>query len=182
MGRVTSISADFGFISEYNPAHRLFKHSLGRGSVLDIGISPIFMAISILGKPETIKASATFFETGADSSVDMTFNYAQGIQANLKSTLLKETPTTATITYEKGSIVMHSRFHTPTSVTVHTEDGSETLDFPTNTNGYHYEILHFNHLIREGKLESDLMSFNMSRLLNGTMDRVKEKIGLSYSS
>lgn len=179
-GNILKMEADFGFYREFNDDARLFKKSLGGGSLLDIGIYPIFAALSMLGKPNTIESRATFFDNGADSSCDMVFSYEKQTKAFLKCTLLHETPTKAIIHFEKGSITLHSRFHEPTSVTIDSEQGKETLNFKSETFGYNYEIAHFNQLLRDGKTESDIMTFEFSKLLIKTLDEVRRIIGLKY--
>jgi predicted dehydrogenase len=179
-GNILKMEADFGFYREFDDSARLFKKSLGGGSLLDIGIYPIFAALSMLGKPNKIEAVATFFENGADSSCDMVFQYSNGERATLKSSLLKDLNTEAIIECEKGSILIHKQFHTPTKVTITTNGSSETLDFKCDEFGYNYEIAHFNHLIREGKTESDIMTFEFSKLLIKTLDDVRRIIGLKY--
>ena len=180
-GNFLKMEADFGFYREFDDTKRLFKKSLGGGSLLDIGIYPIFAALSILGIPNNIEARATFFDNGADSSCNMTFHYDNQVKAYLKSTLLEETPTEAIIHCEKGTIKLQSRFHEPTSITIESEKGKETLNFKSDTFGYNYEIAHFNQLIRDGKTESDIMTFEFSELLIKTLDDVRMKIGLEYN-
>ncbi|MEL4308922.1 Gfo/Idh/MocA family protein [Joostella sp. CR20] len=180
-GKVTALEVDFGFQPTYNPNSRLFDKQLGGGSLLDIGIYPIFCALSILGKPEKINAKATFFETGADSSCSMEFTYPDGVTAKLYSTLLETTPTEATIHCEKGTIQLHTKFHKPTPVTLTDLNGKQTVkDFGVTTEGYSFEIAHFNNLVQMGKTESDIMTHQFSHSLMETIDKVKEEIGLSY--
>lgn len=59
-GKLLKLEADFGFSRGFDNNSRLFKKEVGGGSLLDIGIYPIFAALSTLGKPDTIKANATF--------------------------------------------------------------------------------------------------------------------------
>jgi len=133
----------------------------------------------MLGIPKRIEAQATFFRNGADSSCDMVFIYNH-TKAYLKSTLLKETPTEAIIQCEQGTITLHSRFHEPSSVTISTDGSKKTKDFKCTEFGYNYEIAHVNELIRDGKTESDVMTFEFSKLLIKTLDDVREAIGLKY--
>jgi hypothetical protein len=56
----------------------------------------------------------------------------------------------------------------------------ETINFDCETHGYNYEINHFNELLRQGKTESPIMTYNFSRQLMETLDRVREVIGLKY--
>ena len=180
-GKLKSLEADFGFFHPYNIEHRLFNKQLGGGSLLDIGIYPIFVALSSLGKPKSIAAAATFFDNGADSSCSLIFDY--GItKAYLKSSLLEETPTEAIFTFEDAVVKLNTRFHESPIVTIYKDEKQEMLDFNYKTFGYSYEIAHFSQLIREGKKQSNIMTFEFSKKLISTMDEVREIISLEYDA
>ncbi len=179
LGNITHLEADFGFKPIYNADSRLIKKEIGGGSLLDIGIYPIFITLSTLGIPNTIDANATFFDTGADKECNMVFTY-KNAKAILKSTLKEKTPTEASITFDKGTIKLNSRFFEQTSVTI-TENGTEnTIEFPTKAGGFDFEIDHFNQLIRDAKTESNMMTFEFSKTLISTLDKVRKNIGLDY--
>lgn len=180
MGTITKLEADFGFEPIVDMDSRLFKKSLGGGSLLDIGIYPIFVALSTLGIPLTIDAKATFFDNNADSSCTMIFNYNKGVKAFLKSTLLENTPTEAIIHCDNGTIKINSRFHQPTSVTIIQNGIEEHLDFETDAIGYNYEIEHFSNLVRAGIKESPIMTYDFSRNLMTLLDDIRQIIGLNY--
>ncbi len=55
-GNILKIESDFGFARPYNTDARLFNKSMGGGSLLDIGIYPIFAALSTMGAPKNIEA------------------------------------------------------------------------------------------------------------------------------
>jgi predicted dehydrogenase len=179
LGKVIKMEADFGFHTPYSIESRLFKKEVGGGSLLDIGIYPIFTALSSLGVPENIEASATFFENGADSSCDMVFHYKDA-KAILKSTLLEETKTEAIFTCTNGTLKINKRFHEPTNVTVVQNGKEDSWQFIVSSFGYVYEIEHFNKLLRKGKTESDVMTYDFSKNLIKTLDKVREIIGLEY--
>ena len=179
-GKLLRVEADFGFVREFNEGSRLFRKSLGGGSLLDIGIYPIFAALSTLGTPDTITANATFFDNGADSACSMVFNYKNGATALLKSTLMESTACEALFYCEQGIIKINSGFHGPSTITLINGENQEIMDFNCKTNGYNFEISHFNELLRQGKTESNIMTFNFSRHLIETLDRVREIIGLKY--
>ena len=180
MGKVKSLKADFGFPAEFDKTKRLFNKSLGGGSLLDIGIYPVFMAYSILGNPLKVNANAEFIETGVDSTCDIKFEYAEGVKANLFSTFLEKTPTIAEIEMEKGRIILNTRFHEPTSVTIITEEKEETLDFEVDTNGYYFEADHVTKMLQAGKVESDIMNFEKTLDIMRLLDKIRNEIGLSY--
>lgn len=178
-GALKEIKADFGFIAKYNLESRLIKKEIGGGSLLDIGIYPIFVALSTLGIPNQIDSKATFFETGADSGCNMNFIYSDA-KASLKSTLLEDTPTEAIFTFEDAIVRIDSQFFCPSTVTIFKDDSEETIDFNYKTIGYNFETEHFNQLLRENKKESDIMTFDFSRKLIKTLDDVRAIIGLEY--
>ncbi|MDP5094178.1 MAG: Gfo/Idh/MocA family oxidoreductase [Polaribacter sp.] len=178
-GKIQKLEADFGFYAPYDLQNRLFRKEVGGGSLLDIGIYPIFAALSTLGIPEKIDAKATFFENGADSSCDMVFHYKDA-KAYLKSTLLENTPITAIFHFEKATLTINRPFHGPSNVTILQNNVEETINFDNNTHGYNFEIAHFNQLLNSNKKESDLMTFEFSKNLMQTLDAVRNIIGLDY--
>jgi len=178
-GKIIHLEADFGFKTTHSVESRVLKKDLGGGSLLDIGIYPVFAALSTLGVPKSIEADATFFTNGADSSCEMIFNY-DNVKAILKSTFLKETPTEAVFTCEHGVIKINTRFHQPTTITLLQNGIEEHVDFSAKTFGYNFEIEHFNQLLRDHKKESDLMSFSFSKDLIATIDLIRKKINLNY--
>lgn len=179
-GYLLKMEASFGFFRGFNNDSRLFKKSLGGGSLLDIGIYPIFAALSAIGKPESMEATATFFDNGADSSCDMIFNYKNGLKAYLKSSLLEELPTEAIFYCEKGTIKINKQFHCPSTITITVDGKEENLDFNYKSIGYNYEVEHFNELLRQEKTESPLMSFKFSQELIALLDDVRTIINLKY--
>ena len=179
-GDILKIEADFGFKAEFDVSSRVYKKSLGGGSLLDIGIYPIFAALTTLGLPNSIEANASFFDNGVDSSCTMVFNYNNGAKAILKSTLSEKTPTEAIFYCERGTIKINSRWHAPSSVSLLVNGKENIIDFENKSIGYAHEILHFNQLLRDGKTESDIMTFGFSKKIIQTLDEVREIIGLTY--
>lgn len=178
-GKILELKADFGFHREFDESDRLFKKEVGGGSLLDIGIYPIFAALSTLGIPKSIDANATFFDNGADSECNMIFKY-DNAKASLKSTIKENTKTEAIFTFEHATVIINTMFHMPTTLTVIKDSKEETVDFGYKTIGYNFEAEHFNQLLRENKKESDIMTFDFSKKLIQTLDKVREIIGLEY--
>lgn len=181
IGKILRLDADFGFHPSFDAESRVFKKELGGGSLLDIGIYPIFAALSSLGMPKQIKANASFFDNGADSECHMLFKYADKVEAKLHSTFLANSDTEAVFTGTCGVLEIHGRFHQPSSFTVTLKNQEPvTYNFKVPYHGYFYEIDHFNQLLRQNKTESDVMSFQRSLQLMELLDTVRTKIGLYY--
>ncbi|MHA7944523.1 Gfo/Idh/MocA family protein [Formosa sp. 3Alg 14/1] len=179
-GKLLKVEADFGFSRPFNTASRLFDKTVGGGSLLDIGIYPIFATLSTLGEPQDIEATCTTFDNGADSTCDMIFKYNDNTEAVLKSSLLEDTPTQCKFTCENAVITLNTQFHAPTTVTINQNGAEQTLDYTGPTIGYNFETLHFNQLLREGKTESDIMTYDFSLKLIKTLDKVRKIIALEY--
>src|SRR6187402_265920 len=51
IGTIKMIEADFGFKATSPTPQRLYDVALGGGALLDVGIYPVFLALSLLGRP-----------------------------------------------------------------------------------------------------------------------------------
>lgn len=179
-GRIKKLKADFGFHSPFQQDHRLYNKALGGGSLLDIGIYPVFLALSLLGKPQEIKAKANLGRTGVDEDCEVFFLYPEDLHAELNSSILKKTPTTALIEFEGALVTVNSRFHEPSTLHIKTSQSEETLKFEVNSNGYNFEAAHVQEMLKQGRIESDEMTFEKSLQLIGLLDEIRKLIKLEY--
>ena len=183
IGEVKFIQSDFGFKAPEPRAQRLYDPVLGGGSLLDIGIYPVFLAQSILGKPTQVHAFITPYESGVDEQCAMTMKFAGGGLAVLSSTFAVETPVEAMIAGTEGRIVIRNRFHNamgtielvigrqePEVIEVHREQGF----------GYQFEARHVNECLRKGLTESPVMTHADTLMLMETLDRVRKTCGVQY--
>lgn len=181
IGRVRMVRADFGFQAPPNPDGRLFNKALGGGSLLDIGIYPLFLSYLMLGKPALVRAAATFGDTGVDEQCGMTLTYNDGAMAILDSTLLVKTDMVGIIAGETGTIRIHGRFHESKAVTLEREGhDAEQFAFERQTHGYEYEIRHVMQCLNDGRTESPLWSPTNSEDLIGLLDAVRTQAGIRY--
>ena len=86
IGDIILVDANFGFRKEFDAESRLFNKQLGGGSLLDIGIYPIYVSFLALGFPADIKAMARMTNTQVDRSCTMLFDYENDSKAQLSST------------------------------------------------------------------------------------------------
>ncbi len=180
IGKVKIVKADFGFKADLDPKSRLFNLDLGGGSLLDVGIYPVFLALLILGKPDQIKAMATIGKTQVDEACSILLKYKNQM-AILDSSVTAQTDTVAIIYGEKGSIKFHSRWHEPTSLTLHVygeEPQDVFFDYPSK--GYHYEAQEVMNCIGKGQIESKLLSFDFSLDLMELLDEIRMEAGIYY--
>lgn len=181
IGEVKTIRADFGFRANFPPEHRVFNLELAGGSLLDVGIYPLFLATLLFGRPDEVKASAVLGETGADDSCAMLLHYGQDRMAILDASIVLETATEAFLYGETGTIQLHSRFHHPKELSISFYDRpGEHVALPFTGHGYYHEIVEVNNCLLAGKTESDKLPLEFSLLLIETMDRVRQQAGIFY--
>lgn len=181
IGDVSSIQADFGFKADFNTEARLFNKKLGGGSLLDIGIYPIYLSLLVLGLPIEIKAMARFTETDVDSFCSMTFDYENNSEASLQSSIETDTPIEAYIYGTKGHIKLHRRFHHPEKISVYQNSKpKEVFEIKYKGEGYYHEIEEVNKCLMNIEIESKKLPRKTSMDLINLIDQVKDKIGLNY--
>jgi predicted dehydrogenase len=182
IGEIKLVKADFGFRAAYDTTKRLFNKKLGGGSLLDIGIYPIFLSLLTLGKPQNITAKAVMSPTQVDSTCSMVFEYENDAAAILDSNLLVNTNIEGWIYGTKGSIKMNRRFHHCESIEYYNANHEleSTYDIKYTGNGYYHEILEVMRCLEAGKTESDALPLSFSLDLIRILDEVRAKIGLVY--
>ncbi len=185
LGELKGVLANFGFKPPEPVSPRLFEPSLGGGSLLDIGIYPVFLSQSILGVPDSISAKMDPASTGVDEQCSMVFHYKNGMTASLFSTLASNLETDADIFGTKGRIRLTNRFYEPSATIQYYPDiiTSRTI-IPIEKEpgwGYQYEIRHVNECLQKGLTESPIWTLDDTMNLMKTLDGVREVMGLRYS-
>lgn len=183
IGDLKTIRADFGFRANFPPESRVFNPALGGGSLLDVGIYPIFLATLLWGKPEQIQAKAIFGKTGADDSCGMIFTYPGGRFALLDSSIVIQTDTEAFLYGELGTMHLHSRFHQPQelSISFYETPSGEHVRMPYSGNGYFHEIVEVNECLRQRKKESAKLPLDFSLMLMEVLDAARKAAGIVYA-
>lgn len=180
IGKVGYLRADFAFYGlDRDEKGRLLNPDLAGGTVLDIGIYPIFLAYLILGKPDRILAASHFHKTGAEIQTSMIFDYPDA-QAMLYSGLTSKSEMKAEISGDKGSILIDPRWHEAHGFSMLRDEGEERHELPTTGKGYAHEIMEVHHCLKEGKLQSDLWSHQNSLDLVHLMDEVRRQTGIVF--
>lgn len=181
IGEVRLIKADFGFRTGVNPEGRLFNPALAGGALLDVGIYPLSFASMLLGaNPKQVLSTAQLGETGVDEECSILLSYEGGQTAMLNAAIRLNSGSDAFIIGTAGSIRIPSFFNAKTA-TITAEDGTEeTFADDRTTLGYVYEAEAAGQYLREGKLESDIISLDETLQLMRMMDGIRQQWGLRY--
>jgi predicted dehydrogenase len=181
IGTVKYIRADFGFLSPFQPASRLYDLRLGGGSLLDIGIYPLFLCLQLLGKPDGIRAAGQLAPTGADETCHAILQYLDGRSAVISSTLACQTTLTAEIAGTEGMILIPSPWYKNDRLFWNRSgEQQQTIAVEPMVNGFEYQIREVTRCLDAGLIESPSMPHAFSLLMASTMDTIREQIGVKY--
>jgi predicted dehydrogenase len=171
IGKIKCLNAKFGFYQEYNPNHRVFSPGLGGGSVLDIGMYPIFLATTLLGYPDIVSARGIKTQEGIDMTASVFLGYKNGAFAHILSSFDVNLNDEVLIHGAKGKVTMN-HCAAPTSVKV--EADGKSWDYPVETigNGYNYEALEVMRCLDLGLSESPLRPLSETAKFMELLERV----------
>lgn len=165
IGDVMLVQSDFGYrTGSINPESRTYSPDFAGGALLDVGVYPIQLASMVYGKqPTDIVSQVTLGTTGVDELSVSVFKYSDYEMATMTTAVRLNTPHETRIMGSKGLISIPDWWH-PTEMTVQIQgEDSQTYTYDLDGNGYNYEAEEVGRCIREGLLESDVMSLDESR-------------------
>ncbi len=174
-GNIIHLNARFSFQPPFDPIDRKFNLSLGGGSLLDIGIYPVFDALWFMGVPSDIVAKASFTETGSEDSISIIFSYADGRMATLYSSFRTAAGIGADLLCEKGNLyITRARdMSQRVKIALNGQDEKEYSVMPEGM-GYPAEALEVMKCLDEGKTESSVVPHSFTLDLMKTLDRIRQ--------
>lgn len=179
IGQVNYINADFCFYKDAPPESRMFNMELAGGSLLDVGVYPIFLVYQILGYPKEILASARFHETGADIQTVAILKYDKGF-GNITSGFASKCDMISKIYGSEGNIMMDAPWHHTGGYQITKGGQTNEIKHPLVGLGFSYEIEECHQCLLSSKTESELWSHQNSLDLISITDEIRSQIGLKY--
>jgi len=181
LGEIKYVRADFGFSAPFSPQGRLYDLRLGGGSLLDIGVYPLFLCLLLLGEPQKITAAGQLAASGADESCHALFHYDNGSHAIVSSTLACQTSITAEIAGTGGMIQIPAPWYkNHTFILKRKEEEDSTFTMDPVVNGFEYQIRETMRCLDAGVIESPKMTHAFSLMMSQTMDAIRGQLGVKY--
>lgn len=172
IGEVRLLQADFGSLVPFDPTGYVYNRDLGGGALLDVGIYDVSYSSFIFGNtPLAIDSTLYIGKTGVDENISMTLSYSEGKQSQLYGSINLSTRREANILGTEGRICV-PRFSSADTAIIVTNGTEEKIHIPFEINSFEYQIEEVCRCIREGKLQSDHMSWNDSIEIMRIMDAV----------
>lgn len=182
IGRVTSIRASVSFKAPHESDSRFFSPEAGGGSLLDLGIYPVFLALLVLGKPGSVKAIAKLSKEGVDEACSVLLHYKNGNHAILESSLSSSQQIPAEITGEKGTIrILNPWFEKASGIELARENEGQVI-YPCHWEGHglYFETEEVIKCIANGQVESELLSHSFSLDMISVLDEIRNQISVTY--
>lgn len=173
IGNPLMLQAEFGIHPVYDEKSRLFDPKLGGGSIADIGIYPIFLALFLFGDPLSMDVSSIPAPSGVDMTTTIIMTHKGGKMSVLTSSFAFDLESDAKITGDAGRLRLCRMFHTPTTLMLRHGAEEKEVEIPVEMvgNGYNYEAAEVMRCIDEGKIESDIWNHSQTLRLLDTVER-----------
>ncbi len=179
LGQLKFVKSDFMFKAEFDPDKRLYNIDLGAGSLLDIGIYPIFRSLMLLGKPTSIKTMANIRSNGVEDSISMLFGYENGAMAVLTSSFESSCHNETELCFEHGFIKFIREPEFPILIERNGIQEEIHIEQPKGM-GYELEAKHVMECLDQGLIESPVLPLSISRELMEIMDAVRKDAGIIF--
>ena len=175
LGKIRMLQCDFGYLRKFDENDRVFNMQLGGGSIQDIGVYTIFMAMYLFGTPEKIQLYSVPSPTGSDYTTVYTFVHKNGEISQLATSFEVCLDNSAKVFGENGTLILHRSFHTPTSISFRDNHGNRRK-IPVNQRGkgFHYEAAEVMRCLDNNLIESDKMPHKFSLDLMQVLDKCTE--------
>jgi scyllo-inositol 2-dehydrogenase (NADP+) len=187
IGKIRKYSASFCQYSSRYPAYlqgdnpNTFNLAFANGSLVDIGIYPLYPLLDIFGLPDKISSQCTKLASGVDACGDVLLNYhKQELQAVVSHSKVSNSMNCCELQGELGRITwQHASLFN--QVSLHLNDGSSTeLTLPQTANRMTYELTHFIDLIESGDIESSINSWQLSQDVVQVIEQVRQQQEIVY--
>ncbi|MEP6684815.1 MAG: Gfo/Idh/MocA family oxidoreductase [Parafilimonas sp.] len=182
IGEVLHLHADMSFIAEKDKSNRFFNPELGGGSLLDVGVYPIYLSYFLLGNPDAIYACGKVNESHIDETCGMMLKYKNGNYAMLESSIITQTEGSAWIYGSDGTIHIKKPWtEHPEKIEVIINNESSFKHIPSwQGRGFQYEIEEVITCLKGGKIESDMLPHKASVDVVKIMDEVRSQLNIVY--
>jgi predicted dehydrogenase len=126
LGDVHTVIADNG--EWLPPTHRIFRHDLAGGPLLDLGTYPIALTSWVLGAPEQVTAIGQDVPGGeVNGQVSALLRHPGGGQSVISTTIMADTPTRAILAGTRATLEIEGPFYTPGNLVLTAAGRSSTL-------------------------------------------------------
>ena len=177
IGPPSLVTASFGVVLPTDPDRRWYAPTLGGGSLLDLGVYPLTLAVSVLGPPVAALAVGDRAATGVDTQVAAALRHEHGV-SSWACSFVADSLVEATVAGPEGSLRLHAPFHSAPRLTrwrggqqvgEHAAVGWEL--------GLRHEVREVHRCLATGARESPRMPWELTRTVMRWLDELHRQLG-----
>ena len=158
----------------------IFDMSLGTGTLTDLGVYCVYAAADMFGMPNTVKATASYFENGADKSGAAVFGY-DGLTAVLSYSKAGQSAIGSEIVGDKGTVKIGSVSQYADISLVKNGKETKLWGCPTRDEIMGDEAIKFADYIENKNTENDYREVSeLTHTVHTCMDLIKQSAGIKY--
>jgi predicted dehydrogenase len=182
LGDVRTVLADHG---EWFPDnHRILRHDLAGGALLDLGTYPLALASWVLGEPEQIVAIGQDVPGGeVHGQVSAVLRHAGGAQSAINTTVMADTPNRAVLAGTTATLVTDPGFFFPGDMTLTSAGKESTLHYTEPAighDGLYVTAVEAARRITAGETGTPLRPLTDSIATLRVVDEVRRQIGVTF--
>ncbi len=194
IGAIRKMQASFCQLSSRYPrflageATNTFDANFANGALMDIGIYPLYAAISLFGMPDNMLSAGTKLSSGVDGCGELLLDYQgdrQGvhqIQASISYSKISNGDNIGEIQGELARITWHHSSVFNTAELIFNNGDREDLSVAQVDNRMVYEVNHFIDLIESGQQQSSLNTWQLSKNVLSVIEQCRLQQGIIYPS
>ncbi len=164
------------------PDYPLHFAELGGGGIMGIGPYEAFLALDWLGNLKRVQTMGRLSSLGVDNLALIQTEHEHGM-AQLHTGLDLLSRGDALLCGPRGYVLIHANWWNPSRATIHYTDGRTVeLNETFVHGGFNYETDHFCTLIRQGVLESPVISHRLSIGMATLLETARKDLGVHFPS
>ena len=177
LGEISSVIGDNG--EWFDADHRIQRHDLAGGPLLDLGTYPLALTGWVLGSPTEVVARGTDAPSGVNGQVGALLAYGSGARGVVHTTILANTPVAFTIAGSEASLTIPGVFYRPGPFSVVRTDG-ERLDHTEPEIAYDalaYQAAEVARRVTAGETVTPVRPMRESVATMALIDEIRRQIG-----
>jgi predicted dehydrogenase len=180
LGEISTVIGDNG--EWFDADHRIQRHDLAGGPLLDLGTYPLALTGWVLGSPTEVVARGTDAPSGVNGQVGALLAYGSGARGVVHTTILANTPVVFTIAGSDATLTIPDVFYRPGPFSVVRTDG-ERLDYTEPEIAYDalaYQAADVARRITAGETETPVRPLQSSVATMVLIDEIRRQIGVVW--
>jgi predicted dehydrogenase len=182
LGDVRTVLADHG---EWFPdTHRILRHDLAGGALLDLGTYPVALAAWVLGDPVEVHAIGQDVPGGeVHGQVSAVLRHPGGHQSALHTTVMADTPNRAVLAGTRATLVVERPFFAPGDLVLTAAGGTSELRWSEPALGHealYVAAVEAARRITAGETGTPLRPLRDSIATLRVVDEIRRQIGVTF--